>query len=89
MLSEYGLNIPWWIISAIALVLMLLLSYEGITGSLRTALILFSAEVIVILVLSTIILIKGGRDGPPSSCSTRQIRRTDCRASCSVWCSAF
>lgn len=63
VLAEYGWDISWWIISAIALVLMLVLSYEGITGSLRTALILFSAEVIVILVLSTIILVKGGRDG--------------------------
>ncbi len=63
VLADYGINIPWAIVSAVFLCLLVFLSLEGITSSLRTALVLFSAEVLVILVLSTVILVKGGADG--------------------------
>jgi amino acid transporter len=63
VLADYGINIPWAIVSALFLCLLVFLSLEGITSSLRTALVLFSAEVLVILVLSTVILVKGGAHG--------------------------
>lgn len=63
VLAQHGIHLHWTIISAIFIVLMLFLSLRGITGSLRTALILFTAEVVVIVLLSAIVLIKGGADG--------------------------
>lgn len=63
VLAGYGVNIHWTIISAIFAVLMVFLSLRGINGSLRTALVLFFAEVVVILVLSAVVLAKGGAHG--------------------------
>ena len=42
---------------------MTVLAFEGIISSLRTALILFSAEVVVVMVMAIIIVAKGGDDG--------------------------
>ena len=42
---------------------MLVLSLRGISGSLKTAAVLFSVEVAVILLLSVIVLAEGGADG--------------------------
>ena len=63
VLAGYGVHIHWAVISAVALVAMAFLSLRGITSSIRTALVLFTGEVVVILVLSTVILVKGGSDG--------------------------
>ena len=63
VLAAYGIDVSWVLISLVFLALMLYLSYEGISGSLRTALVLFSAEVLVILVLSTVVLVRGGAEG--------------------------
>ena len=63
ILAGYGVAIPWPVISLLFAALMLVLSWIGIAGSLRTALTLFVAEVGVILVLATVVLVKGGADG--------------------------
>ncbi len=63
VLADYGINVHWALISAVAVGLLVFLSLEGITGSLRTALVLFTAEVVVILVLSGVVLAKGGAHG--------------------------
>ncbi|MCU1536998.1 MAG: family permease, partial [Humibacillus sp.] len=63
ILAEYGVELPWPVISLVFAAIMLALSWRGISGSLKTALTLFSIEVGVILVLSVVILVKGGADG--------------------------
>src|SRR5690242_15755908 len=61
--TEFDANIPWWIIGLIPAGLMVFLAFEGIRSSLRTALILFSVEVAIVLLLAIIIVGKGGADG--------------------------
>ncbi len=63
ILAGYGVSIPWPVISLVFAALMLVLSWEGIAGSLRTALTLFAIEVAVILLLAGVILVQGGKDG--------------------------
>jgi amino acid transporter len=64
--DEFSTNIPWWIIGMVPAIAMVGLAYRGISASLKTALVLFAAEVTVILVLSLIILGKGGHTGTVS-----------------------
>jgi amino acid transporter len=61
--DEFSTNIPWWIIGMVPAIAMVGLAYRGIATSLKTALVLFTAEVVVILVLAFIILGKGGANG--------------------------
>lgn len=63
VLASYGIHISWIIISAVFLVLMVFLSFRGITGSIKTAAVLFIVEVAVIVVLSSIVLAQGGANG--------------------------
>ena len=63
ILNGYGVSLPWPVISLAFAALMLVLSWGGISGSLKTALTLFSIEVGVILLLSLVILAKGGAHG--------------------------
>ncbi|WP_134488253.1 APC family permease [Cryobacterium tagatosivorans] len=63
ILAGYGVHISWVVISAAFLVLMVFLSFRGITGSLKTAAILFVVEVAVIVLLSAIVLAQGGAHG--------------------------
>jgi amino acid transporter len=63
LLGTYDVHISWWIISAVFTALMIVLSLRGIAGSLRTAAILFSIEVSVIVLLSVIVLARGGAHG--------------------------
>ncbi|MBC7518642.1 MAG: APC family permease [Microbacteriaceae bacterium] len=63
ILSSYGLNVHWTIISAFFIVLMTFLSLRGITGSIKIAAILFAVEVGVIVLLSAIVLASGGANG--------------------------
>lgn len=63
VLVGYGIDVSWIVISAFFAVLMIFLCLRGIVGSIRTAAVLFLAEVIVIVVLSAIILAQGGADG--------------------------
>jgi len=58
--TEFGVTVPWWLIGLVPAGLMIFLAFEGIRSSLRAALILFTAEVAVILVLALIIVGKGG-----------------------------
>jgi amino acid transporter len=61
--AELGVDIPWWLIGLVPAAATVALAYRGIAASLRTALVLFGSEVLVILVLSLIILARGGASG--------------------------
>ena len=61
--TEFSVNIPWWLIGLVPAGFMIFLAYEGITSSIRTAMVLFTAEVIVVLVIAVIIVAKGGAHG--------------------------
>jgi amino acid transporter len=61
--TEFNANVPWWLIGLVPLGLMVFLAFEGIRSSLRTALILFTIEVCIVLTLAAIIVVKGGADG--------------------------
>jgi amino acid transporter len=61
--AEWNVNIPWWLIGLVPAAFMIFLAYEGITSSIRTAMVLFTAEVIVVLVIAIIIVAKGGAHG--------------------------
>jgi len=61
--TELGLHIPWWLIGMVPAAATVALAYRGISASLKTALVLFGAEVLVILVLSFIVLGRGGANG--------------------------
>ncbi len=61
--TEASVNIPWWLIGLVPASLMVFLGYEGIKRSLRTALVLFTIEVLIILVLAFIIVGHGGDSG--------------------------
>lgn len=63
ILDGYGISLPWPVISLLFAGLMLALSWRGIAGSLKTALTLFALEVGVILLLSLVIVFKGGAEG--------------------------
>ncbi len=61
--TELHINVPWWLIGLVPAALMVFLAFEGVRSSLRTALILFSVEVCVVLLLAVIIVGHGGHDG--------------------------
>lgn len=61
--QEAGVNIPWWLIGLAPAGLTIYLAFAGVQASLRTALVLFTAEVTVVLLLAVIIVGKGGADG--------------------------
>lgn len=63
ILGGYGVHIHWTVIAAGFTALMVFLSLRGITSSLHVALGLFAAEVAVILLLSVVVLAKGGAEG--------------------------
>ena len=47
--AEFDANIPWWLIGLVPAGLMVFLAFEGIRSSLRTALVLFTIEVAIVL----------------------------------------
>ncbi len=61
--AEFSTNIPWWLIGLVPAALMVLLAFEGIRSSLRTALVLFAIEVAIVLTLAIIVVGSGGEDG--------------------------
>lgn len=63
LLHAHGIDIHWAVISLFFAAAMTFLAFEGIQGSLRTALVLFGLEVAIILLLITIVLVKGGHGG--------------------------
>ncbi len=61
--DQFGWNVPWWLIGLLPAAVMIFLAVEGIQSSLRTALVLFAAEVVVVMVMALIIVGRGGKDG--------------------------
>lgn len=61
--AELGIELPWAVIGLVPAIAMIALAYRGIAASIRTALALFAAEVVVILVLSLIVVARGGAAG--------------------------
>lgn len=61
--QEFGVDIPWIIIGLVPAILMVILAFQGIRGSLRVAAILFVAEVAVVLAISAIVVANGGAEG--------------------------
>ena len=57
--AEFDVNIPWWLIGLVPAGLMVFLGFEGIRSSLRTALILFTVEVAIVVLLAVIIVGQG------------------------------
>jgi amino acid transporter len=56
--TQFSVNIPWWLIGLVPFVLMTWLAFHGIAASIRTALVLFSAEVLVVFGMSLIIVFR-------------------------------
>lgn len=61
--DQFGWNIPWWLIGMLPAVVMIVLAVRGIRSSIRAALVLFTAEVIVVVVMAVIVVARGGKDG--------------------------
>jgi amino acid transporter len=61
--AEFAVNIPWWLIGLVPAGLMVFLGFEGIRSSLRTALVLFTVEVCIVLLLALIVVGNGGHSG--------------------------
>lgn len=61
--TELGINVPWWLIGLVPALLMIFLAYEGIGSSIKTALVLFTAEVIVVMAIAVIVVVKKGAQG--------------------------
>jgi amino acid transporter len=54
--QQFGVDIPWIWIGLIPWLLMVILAFEGIRGSIRVATILFTAEVVVVVAISIIVI---------------------------------
>lgn len=61
--AELGVDVPWWLIGLVPALLMIFLAYEGIGSSIKTALVLFAAEVIVVMAIAIIVVAKKGAEG--------------------------
>ena len=61
--QEFGINIPWCLISIIPWGFMTFLALEGVQSSLRTAMVLFVIEVAVVLTMAIIVVAMGGAHG--------------------------
>ena len=63
LVSQFNLNIPWWVISAVMMAIIWFIGSRGITSSAKTALIFLTLEVGVLLSLFATIIGKGGASG--------------------------
>src|SRR5690349_4505423 len=61
--AELNINIPWWVIGLVPAIVMTVLAFEGIHSSLRVAMVLFTIEVAIVVLLAVIVLASGGTDG--------------------------
>src|SRR3954464_1082248 len=52
---ELGVHVPWWLIGMVPAAATIALAYRGIAASMKTAMVLFGREVLVILALSLIV----------------------------------
>lgn len=65
--DKLGVNIPWFVIGLVPAIAMVVLCFEGIQSSLKTALVLVAAEVAVVMTLAVIVVVRGGADGLTAS----------------------
>jgi amino acid transporter len=63
LVSQFKLNIPWWVISAVIMAIIWFIGSRGISSSAKTALIFLTLEVGVLLSLFATIIGKGGAQG--------------------------
>jgi amino acid transporter len=63
LVSQFNLNIPWWVISAVIMAIIWFIGSRGISSSAKTALIFLVLEVGVLLSLFATIIGKGGASG--------------------------
>ncbi|MBU6449054.1 MAG: APC family permease, partial [Rhodospirillales bacterium] len=61
--QEFGINIPWCLISLVPWGFMTFLALEGVQSSLRTAMVLFIIEVGVVMTMAIIVVAMGGAHG--------------------------
>jgi amino acid transporter len=63
LVSQFKLNVPWWLISAVILVIIWFIGSLGVSSSAKTAMIFLTLEVGVLLGLFATIIGKGGASG--------------------------
>ena len=63
LVSQFKLNIPWWVISAVIMAIIWFIGSRGISSSAKTALIFLVLEVGVLLSLFATIIGQGGASG--------------------------
>jgi amino acid transporter len=63
LVSQFNVNIPWWVISAVIMAIIWFIGSRGISSSAKTALIFLTLEVGVLLSLFATIIGKGGASG--------------------------
>ncbi len=61
--DEFDVTIHWWVIGLVPAIAMIVLGLRGVRASLRVAIMLFIAEVIVVLGMALIVVFQGGEDG--------------------------
>ena len=73
-LAQSGINIPWQVFAAIALVVTGMLGYRKIDLSARVLQVLMSAEIAVLLVLAVFVIVhRGAAAVPPTSFAPRTV----------------
>ncbi len=63
LLSQFGINIPWWVITIAFVVIIWAISVRGVAVTAGVALVFLVIEVGVVVVLGFTILFKGGAEG--------------------------
>jgi amino acid transporter len=63
LVSQFKLNVPWWLISAVILAIIWFIGSLGVSSSAKTAMIFLTLEVGVLLGLFATIIGKGGASG--------------------------
>ncbi|WP_084262471.1 APC family permease [Actinomadura formosensis] len=61
--SQFGLHVPWWIFTFLALAYVCVLAYLGIAQSLHAALTLLGFEMVVLIALAVWVIIDGPKSG--------------------------
>lgn len=61
--TTFNIDIPWYLLSFLAWIVVMTLSLVGAKQSMKLSMILFTAEVGILILLSVIVLVKGGNNG--------------------------
>lgn len=61
--ADLGVHVPWWVVGLVPAILMIVLAYHGISASIKVAMVLFAAEVVVVMTIAIIVVASGGADG--------------------------